>query len=183
MGLKTKIRNALKRPSQKEKAILRHEDVNAKYLDIKIQHTDIVDKINAFDWLDLGEAKNETEMSATVLRFFESFKIECPPAYKPIILKAFSLKFMQALKYLRDAIEEVNRSYNVEGTSRGFRNDVVDKFYYISYWAAKNHIAVNFNEKKQQNRELFNLDTIILSILADKLNAFNEFERNKPKPR
>ncbi len=42
-------------------------------------------------------------------------------------------------------------------------------------------IPVNYNEKEQENRKLFNLDTIILSILADKLEVLNAFERNKPK--
>ena len=38
---------------QKDKAILRHEDELAKFLDLGgVKYTDIVDKINAFDWLD-----------------------------------------------------------------------------------------------------------------------------------
>lgn len=85
------------------------------------------------------------------------------------------------MEYLRDAIEHTNLSYNVEGSTRGFTNPAVDRMYYISYWANKKNIPVNFNEKKQEKRELFNMDTIILSILADKLNNFNEFERLKPK--
>lgn len=183
MGLKTKIRNALKRPDQKEKAILRHEDVNAKYLNIGVTVEQIVDRINAFDWLDIQLVQNDEQMAAIVFRFFKSFNIESPRAYEPIVLKAFACKFVEAIKYLKTGIEEVNQSYNIEGTSKGFRNDTVDRFYYINYWADKKSIPVNYNEKRQKKRAEFNLDTIILSILADKLNVFNEFERNKPKPK
>jgi len=165
----------------KDRAILRHEDALAQYLQLGITVEQIVDKINAFDWLDLSEAKNEEQMAVIVLRFYESFNIQTAPAFKRIVLKAFAHKFQQAIIYLRDAIIEVNASYNVEGSSKGFQHDTVNKFYYISYWADKKNIPVNYNEKKQINRELFNLDTIILSILADKLHVFNEFERNKPK--
>jgi hypothetical protein len=181
MSLKTKIRNALKRPNKKEQAILRHDDELSKYLNLGITKEQIVDKVNAFDWLDLQEAKDEKALAAITLRFYESFNIQTPPAFQVIVLKAFTHKFVEAVKYLREAIEHVNQSYNIEGASKGFQNEIVNKFYYISYWADKKSIAVNFNEKSQEKRELFNLDTIILSILADKLNAFNDYERNKPK--
>jgi hypothetical protein len=183
MGLKTKIRNALKRPNKKEQAILRHEDAAAQFLEIGVTAELIVDKINAFDWLDLGEAKSEEQLSSIIFKFFEGFKFEYPPRYEAIILKAFTHKFMGALDYLREAINEVHASYNVEGTSKGFRNATVDKFYYINYWADKKSIPVNYNERSQNNRALFNLDTIILSILADKLQVFNNYENNKPKKR
>jgi len=165
----------------KDKAVLRHQDALAPFLDIKISIEQIVDRVNAFDWLDLSEAKNAEQMAVIVLRFYESFNFSVPAAYREIVLKAFAHKFNEALVYLRDAITEVNQSYNVEGSSRGFQNDTVNKFYYINYWADKKNIPVNYNDKSQKNRELFNLDTIILSILADKLHVFNEFERNKPK--
>jgi len=167
---------------QKDKAVLRHEDELAKFLDLGgVKYTDIVDKINAFDWLDIQLADSREQMAVIVLRLYESFNFKVPEAYSSIVLKAFAHKFEEAIIYLRDAIEEVNASYNVEGTTKGFQNDTVNKFYYINYWADKNNIPVNYNEKEQKNRALFNLDTIILSILADKLNAFNAFERNKPK--
>ncbi len=169
---------------QKDKAVLRHEDALAPFLDLGgVKYTDIVDKINAFDWLDIQLANNEQQMGAIVLRFYESFGFKTDPRFGKIVLTAFAHKFNEAIIYLRDAIEEVNASYNVEGTSKGFQNETVNKFYYINYWADKKNIPVNYNEKKQINRELFNLDTIILSILADKLQVFNEFERNKPKKR
>lgn len=181
MSLKTKIRNALKRPTKKDQAVLRHEDALAQYLNLGITKEQIVDKVNAFDWLDLQEAKDEKALAAITLRFYDSFNIQTPPAFQSIVLKAFTHKFVEACKYLREAVEHVNSSYNIEGASKGFQNEVVNKFYYINYWADKKSIAVNYNEKRQEKRELFNLDTIILSILADKLNAFNEYERNKPK--
>jgi len=167
---------------QKDKAILRHEDELAKFLDLGgVKYTDIVDKINAFDWLDIQLANSSEQMAVIVLRLYESFNFKVPAAYSSIVLKAFAHKFNEAIKYLADAIEEVNQSYNVEGGSKGFQNPTVNKFYYINYWAGKKNIPVNYNEKKQENRELFNLDTIILSILADKLEVLNAFERNKPK--
>lgn len=174
MGLKTKLKPT-------EKAILRHVDAFAPSLDLQISHLDIVDKFNAFDWLDLHEARNEVAVAAVVMRFFESFNFRFAEEFGPIIIKAFTLKFGEAVEYLSEAINEVHHSYNVEGGSKGFQNDVVNKFYYIQYWADKKNIAVNYNDKNQKNRELFNLDTIILNILADKLRVLNEYERNKPK--
>lgn len=165
----------------KEKIVLKHEDALAQFLDIKITAEQIVDRINAFDWLDIQLANSEEQMAAVIMRFYESFNFKTSPAFQPIVLKAFAHKFNEAIIYLRDAIEEVNASYNVEGSTKGFQNQTVNKFYYINYWADKKNIPVNYNEKRQKNRELFNLDTIILAILADKLNVFNEFERNKPK--
>lgn len=167
----------------KEKAILRHGDALARYLELGITAESIVDRVNAFDWLDIQLANSEEQMAAIILRFYESFNFKVPKEFQQIVLKAFACKFNEAIIYLRDAIVEVNHSYNVEGSSKGFQNDTVNKFYYINYWADKKNIPVNYNEKRQNKRELFNLDTIILSILADKLNVFNEFERNKPKPK
>ena len=178
MGL---ITNTPKRLTPTDLAILRHAEANAKHLDIKITIEDIVDRINAFDWLDLGQADTPDKLAAIILKFFKSFRFEYPPAFEAIILQAFTFKFHKALEYLRDAIEHVSASYNVEGQSRGFTNPAVDRVYYIRYWADKKNIPVNFNEKSQEKREIFNLDTIILSILADKLNNLNEFERLKPK--
>lgn len=179
--IRAKLQRALKRPSNIEKAILRHEDVNAEFLNIGVTAEQIVDKINAFDWLDLSEAKTEDEMAIIFMRLFESFNIECPKAYRLIVLKAFTHKCLKAIEYLKEAITSVDHAYNVEGGSKGFTNKVVDKLYYITYWANKKNIPVNYNEKDQEKRALFNLDTIILSILADKLQVFNDYERNKPK--
>jgi hypothetical protein len=170
-----------KRKTATERAILRHQEANAQFLNIGISHEQIVDKINAFDWLDMAEAKTEDEMAVICLKFFKSFNFKYPKDFETIIVKAFAHKFKEAQKYLADAIIEVSHSYNVEGSSRGFQHDTVNKFYYINYWADKKNIPVNYNEKDQEKRALFNLDTIILSILADKLHTFNEFERNKPK--
>lgn len=165
----------------KEKAIMRHGDALARYLELGITAEQIVDRVNAFDWLDIQLANSEEQMAAIILRFYEGFNFKTSEAFQPLVLKAFAHKFTEALKYLKSGIEEVNASYNVEGGSRGFQNETVNKFYYINYWADKKSIPVNYNEKRQEKRELFNLDTIILSILADKLHVFNEFERNKPK--
>jgi hypothetical protein len=167
----------------KEKAVIRHGDALARYLELGLTAENIVDRVNAFDWLDIQLANSEEAMASIIFRFYESFNIQTPAAFQPIVLRAFAHKFTEALKYLRGAIEEVNATYNVEGGGKGFQNETVNKFYYINYWADKKSIPVNYNEKRQEKRELFNLDTIILSILADKLHVFNEFERNKPKKR
>lgn len=181
MKVLSKIKNAFRRPTKKDLAVLRHEDALCKYLQLGVTHLQIVDKINAFDWLEIQEAKSEDDMARIVLRFYESFNIQTSPAFRQIVVKAFTHRFIMAVEYFLDAIENVHQSYNVEGSSKGFQNDAVNKFYYISYWADKKNIPVNFNEKNQTNRDLFNFDTIILSILADKLQVFNNFERNKPK--
>lgn len=164
-----------------EKAILKHEDFFAKVVNIGITSNEIVDKINAFDWLDLTEAKTEEEYSLIVFSIFQRFTFKHPKKYDSIIKKAFTFLFVEAVENIKEAITAVSRSYNVEGGTTGFRNEAVDKFYYIEYWATKKNIPVNYNEKNLEKRNLFNFDTIILSILADKLRTFNEYEANKPK--
>lgn len=171
------------RQTKAEKAILRHDDALAQYLQLGVTVEQIVDRINAFDWLDIQLAKSEQDLAPIVMRFYDSFNFKVNAPFRLIVLKAFTHKFTQAVKYLQNAIEDVAESYNIPENSRGFQNETVNKFYYISYWADKKQIPVNFNEKKQENRALFNLDTIILSILADKLQTLNNYERNKPKPK
>lgn len=181
MGLIKKLKSAFRRPSLQEKAILRHEDAFAKSLKLPIRYLDIVDKFNAFDWLDLHEAKSPEDQAAVVLRFFKLFNFKYLPQHESIILKAFTHQFNEAVDYFQTAIKEVQASYNIDGNSKGFQNEVVNKFYYIQFWADKKGIPVNYNDKNQKNRELFNLDTIICTILADKLAVFNQWEKNKPK--
>lgn len=184
MGLIARFKKQLTGPTKAEKAILRHELELHKFLKIGVTPEQIVDKINAFDWLDIQMAKSEQDLAPIVMRFYESFNIRVPlESYKPVVLMAFTHKFTQAVKYLQSAIEDVAESYNIPDNPRGFQNETVNRFYYINYWADKKQIPVNYNEKKQENRELFNLDTIILSILADKLQTLNTYERNKPKPK
>lgn len=166
---------------QIDKAILKHQDTLAKFVNCGVSKEMIIDKLNAFDWLELQQAETEIEMGAIIMRFFEMFKIQTKPAFKSIILKSFTHKFIEAINEIKEAIEFVNGSYNIDGSSRGFQNDTVNKFYYINYWAEKKLIPVNYNEKEQKKRDIFNFDTIILSILADKLNVFNEYERTKAK--
>lgn len=190
MGLKEQAIELIKsrkvfyrRPSNAEKAILRHDDALAQYVNIGVTVEQIVDKINAFDWLDIQLAKSEEDLTPIVMRFYSSFNFKVASAFQAIVLKAFTHKFTEAVKYLQNGIEDVAASYNIPDNPRGFQNETVNKFYYINYWADKKQIPVNYNEKKQENRALFNLDTIILSILADKLQTLNTYERNKPKPR
>ena len=84
-------------------------------------------------------------------------------------------------KQIKESITAVSKSYNIPDLKDGFRNQLIEKFYYIEYWANKKNIPVNFNEKNLEKRSLFNLDTIILSILSDKLKILNEYESSKPK--
>lgn len=164
-----------------EKAILKHEDFFAKSVSIGITSNEIVDKINAFDWLDLSEAKTENEYNKLLFSFLDRFIFKYPKKYDSIVKKAFALLFVEAVENVKEAINAVSHSYNIEGGSSGFKNEAVDKFYYIEYWATKKNIPVNYNEKNIEKRNLFNFDTIILSILADKLRTFNDYELNKPK--
>lgn len=165
-----------------EKIILKHEDVFSKNLDLKITVGDIIDKVNAFDWLDFSEAKNESEFELLILNFFNRFNFKYPKKYDSIIKKSFYFKFLEAVEKIKESIEVVSKSYNVDGGgSDAFNNPLVGKFYYIEYWANKKNIPVNFNEKDFNKRNLFNFDTIIISILSDKLKTLNEYERNKPK--
>jgi hypothetical protein len=181
--LRAAVQVVTARRTKTEKAILRHAEVFAQHLQIGIDHEDIVDRINAFDWLDIQDADNEEAFAKIVMRFYDSFNFRVNADAQGLVLQAFTFKFVEAVTFIREAIVHTHASYNVEGSSKGFTNPVVDKFYYINYWATKKSIPVNYNEKRQEHRALFNMDTIILSILADKLNVFNEYERNKPKPK
>ena len=160
---------------------MKHEDVFAKFVDIKINAGDIIDKINAFDWLDLSEANSERDFEKVVYRLFNLFNFQYPKQYDSAVKKAFSHLMAEAITKIKESITAVSGSYNIEGSKSSFKNAIVDKFYYIEYWANKKNIPVNYNEKNQDKRGLFNFDTIILSILSDKLRTFNEFEQNKPK--
>ena len=164
-----------------EKTILQHQEFFAKSLNIGLTSNKIIDKINAFDWLDLNNAKTEIDYAIIVMDIFKRFRFKYPKKFEAIIKNAFAVLFVEAVENIKAAITATSGSYNIEGSKTGFRNEVVDKFYYIEYWANKKLIPVNYNETDLKKRELFNLDTIILSILADKLRAFNEFEANKPK--
>lgn len=167
--------------SKTEKAILRHPEVTAKHLKIGIEATDIVDRINAFDWLDLQNADTAQKFNIIMWRIYEQFNVKVDHDARGIVFLAFATKFEEAVKFIKRGIENVHASYNIEGGGRGFTNPTIDQFYYISYWADKKGIPVNFNEKRQEHRALFNMDTIVLSILADKLEQFNKYEREKPK--
>lgn len=183
LNLKYKLRNIFKRLSGAERTILRHENTLAEHLYIGIEKEAIIDRLNAFDWLDLCNAETDEQLAVIVMRFFEGFNFRYPKAFESIVLKAFTHKFFEAVQIVKEEIERTHKSYNVDGAGQLFRNDLVDKFYYINYWATKKSIPVNYNEKRQDRRELFNMDTIIFSILADKLQVLNDYERNKPKPR
>lgn len=164
-----------------EKIILKHEDFFALSINIGITSNDIVDKINAFDWLDLTEAKTQDAYNKIVYSIFARFPFLYHKKHESIIQKAFAVLFVEAVEGIKGAILAVSKSYNIEGGTTGFKNEAVDKFYYIEYWATKKNLPVNYNEKNLEKRNLFNFDTIILSILADKLRTFNEYELNKPK--
>lgn len=162
-----------------EKIILKHHLFLSQSLDIGINSIDIIDKINAFDWFDLADAKTEIEYQNIILSIFNRFNFAFPKKYEMIIKEAFAFLFVEAVKKIKDSILAISKSYNIDGSSFGFRNDIIEKYYYIEYWATKKNIPVNYNEKDLSKRNLFNFDTILLSLLSDKLRIFNEHELNK----
>lgn len=164
-----------------EKKILKHKDFFNKSIDIKITSLDIIDKINAFDWFDLQEAKTPESYTKIVTSIFNRFKWKYHKQFHVIVFERFCFLFVEAIEQIKESIEAISKSYNIEGGGGGFRNELVDKYYYIEYWANKKNIPVNYNEKDYNQRKLFNFDTILLSILSDKLSTFNEWERNKSK--
>jgi hypothetical protein len=165
----------------KEKIIVKHGEFFAQALDIKIKSSDILNKINAFDWYDLCDSKTAEEYLLIITGVYNRFNFKCSKQHFEIVFAAFVVLFNEAVKDIKNGIEHVSKSYNVESSGSGFRNDIVDKYYYIEYWANKKNIPVNYSEKDQTKRNLFNFDTILLSILSDKLAAFNSYELNKPK--
>lgn len=164
-----------------EKTILKHKDTFSQFLDIGISVNEITAKVNAYDWFDLQEAKNESDIKSVVNNIWSKFNFKIKKEYAEIINQAFYYKFLKSIIQIKEAIEYTNASYNIPNSSSGFENDIVNKYYYLNYWANKKNIPLNINEKDQAKRDLFNLDTIILSILAEKLQSYNEYERNKPK--
>lgn len=164
-----------------EAVILKNAEALAPAIDIKILADDIIEKITAFDWLDLGAAKNEADFAAIIANIFKRFNFAYPARFDPAIRAAFLPRFLQAVEVIKRTIEAVDKSYNVPEASKGFQNAEINRFYYIDYWANKKVIPVNHNEKNEEKRALFNLDTILLCILADKLAVLNEYERTKTK--
>lgn len=164
-----------------EKSILKNHEFFSESLNIGVTSEKIIDKINAFDWFDLSESKTAAEYEKIVLSIFNRFNFKYQKKYDTIVKEAFTHLFVEAVEKIKESITAVSKSYNIEGGSTGFRNEVIDKYYYIEYWANKKNIPVNFNEKDLDKRNLFNFDTIILSILSDKIKSLNEYELNKPK--
>lgn len=179
-NLKATLRNrrgffAAKAPS---KIVLNNPSLYP-FIEIGVSVSKVIDKINAFDWLDLADASTPEAFAAVVESVFNRFTFKYPAKYDEAIKTAFAYRFTEAVTELRESITEVSKSYNIDGAANAFSNEIVNRFYYINYWADKKNIPVNYNETSLEKRALFNLDTIILSILADKLSAFNQHEQNK----
>ena len=167
--------------NNQEKIIKKHKGAIAPFVNIGVTAEEISCKVNAYDWFDLQEAKDENDIIKVMETIFNKFNFKIKPNIKEIVTLAFYHKFLKAIVLLKDGIEHVKSSYTVPNDGVNFENEVVNKYYYLNYWADKKNIPINVNEKDQAKRDLFNFDTIILSILADKLNSYNNYERNKPK--
>lgn len=147
-----------------------NEDFLAKSLVIGVTVDDIMAEFNVFDWMELRD------IAERIIEDFKkrlNFKTE-----ETIKEKAFLHKFQQAVTQLSTITDEVHSSYNIPG-SEGVRNDHINQYYYLKYWADKKHIAVDYNETDYEKRKLFNLYTILFDIFADKLNHFNAYNRQK----
>ena len=77
-----------------EKIILKNDDFFAKSLNIGITSSDIIDKINAFDWLDLTEATSLERYAEIMFSIFDLFTFKYPKKYDAIVKKAFTSLFV-----------------------------------------------------------------------------------------
>lgn len=165
----------MKQPN--EKIILSNEDFYAKTLNIGVSVDDIMAEVNAFDWLELKEKPIQETFADFKKRLnFQNTKSE----YYSIREKAFAHKFERAIVNLSAFVEEVNSSYNFGGKG-GISNPVIDRYYYLKYWADKKHIAVDYNELDYNKRKQFNFYTILFDIFAGKLENFNAYNKQKDK--
>jgi len=161
--------------SRKENIILSNEDLYCKSLNIGISIDDIMAEVNAFDWMELKEKP--------IAEIFEDFRqrlkfINPKNEYHSIREKAFAYKFERAIINLSAFVDEVHSSYNFGGKS-GISNPVIDRYYYLRYWADKKLIAVDYNELDYNKRKQFNFYTILFDIFAGKLDNFNTYQKNK----
>jgi len=159
----------------KENIILSNEDFYCKSLNIGITVDDIMAEVNAFDWMELKEKPIEETFNS----FKARLKFTNPKnGYYSIREKAFAFKFERAIVNLSAFVDEVNSSYNF-GTKGGISNPVIDRYYYLRYWADKKLIAVDYNETDYNKRKQFNFYTILFDIFAGKLDNFNAYQKNK----
>ena len=159
----------------KEDIILSNEDLYCKSLNIGITVDDIMAEVNAFDWMELKERPIEDTFNDFKARMkFVNPKNE----YHSIREKAFAYKFERAIVNLSAFVDEVNSSYNF-GAKGGISNPVIDRYYYLKYWADKKLIAVDYNETDYNKRKQFNFYTILFDIFAGKLDNFNAYQKNK----
>ena len=134
-------------------------------------------EFNAFDWLDRRQKAPE----AILQDFKKRLRFKNPRnKFYSIREKAFAYRFKKALENLNALNEEVNSSYNIPSKG-GTNNEVLDRYYYIKYWADKKQIAVNYNEIDYKKRQLFNFYTILIDIFANKLDNYNAYEAQNNK--
>lgn len=158
-----------------EMIILSNEDFYCKSLKIGISVDDIISEFNCYDWIEL----NEKPIEEIYLDFKKRLKFKNPKGkYQSIREKSFAYYFQRAVINLSALIEEVNSSYNIPSAG-GVSNQNINKYYYLKYWADKKAIAVNYNENNYNRKSLFNLYSILLDILATKLENFNSYNSQK----
>ena len=158
-----------------ENIILSNEDFYCKNLVIGITVDDIMAEVNVFDWLELKQKPIE----AVFEDFKKRLKFDNPKnKYYSIREKAFAYKFERAIINLSALVEEVNSSYNIPSKG-GISNELLQKYYYVKYWADKKIIALDYNEQDYNKRKLFNFYTILFDIFAVKLENFNTFNNQK----
>ena len=153
--------------TDREKIILANEDFYCKSLNIGISVDEMMAEFNAFDWLFMGKD--------TYSSFQKRLKFENPAGvYQSIREKAFLFIYNLSITNINELIEEVHSAYRF-GNSSGAKNEHLAKYYYIKYWADKKCIAVNYNEMRFEERQKFNLYTILMDIFAVNLENFNSF--------
>jgi hypothetical protein len=155
-----------------EKEIRSNEDFIAKALNIGVSVDEIMAEFNAYDWMEL----NHKPLGEFIIDFKKRTNFDS--RNDDILEKAFHYKFERAIKNISALIEEVNSSYNIP-TKAGISNAYINKYYYIKYWADKKNIAINYNEKDFNKRNLFNFYTILFDIFANKLDNFNCYNRQQ----
>jgi hypothetical protein len=149
------------------------------FVKIGITEDDLIMKITAYDWLELVESETDTEVLSVINKVYIRYIFKAPFYVKPFIKIRFNYLFSIAVKEIKDLIEEINGSYNVDVAKQTIPNDAIDRYWYLKYWADKNSIPVNYNEHREEERDKFNLYTILMNILADKQSIFYTYGSSK----
>jgi hypothetical protein len=162
-----------------KKEIIKNPIFFAENMDIKISVEDIKKKITAYDWLEICDCKNDYDFKNVVNQHFSKITFKSSRWIRPFIKIRYAKLFFLAVRELHELISAVSKAYNTDVAIQNNKNDVLNKLYYLSYWAKEKNLPLNIHETNDLEKNKYNLESILISILKDKKDIYDEYSRQK----